>query len=424
MMQEAIPNRRSPLRPLPAAALFSLALPLLGAAGCSDGPPRGSSDTLEAAVIADEAVGAWAPSDSVARILDIAVGADGTVWALNSTDPFLVEMSPEGDVLSYRGKRGNGKGEFRAPVRLLRSGKPDRVWAYDFRHSKLVLVDEPEGESSEILLDLSSDPPHRVARMEFDPLTDGTPIMEGTEEGILIAHAPTGWDDQWDPMAELWGFEIARLAADGSMSAVLRVSELVGDPSSRFGSRKAFFPFPYWTACSDGSMLLYDPLTNSVRRLASDGRETGSHSLPAERRTEVTLESLWTLISPQIMGVAGSPGFEDLPPDSAFLQDMMKENIADEGGLDEQTTQFFPEYRSLACEESSGSIWIQIFDTGSPGRSIGDGPEWLRVARDGAARKFRFPDDFFPMRFMKDRIWGVRRDDLDVESVAWVATPE
>ena len=186
---------------------------------------------------------------------------------------------------------------------------------------------------------------------------------------------------------------------------------------------KEILPFPLWSACPDGGMALYDPLTNSVRRLTAAGRETGSHALPPERGLEMTMERFWSLIYRRIMAEAEGPDGDDLPTDSVALYEMMKGFIEEEGGLSEMASPVFPEYRSLACGGSDGTLWLQLFDMGSPGRSIADGPEWLRIGPDGATRRIVFPGSFSPLRFTDDRIWGSHRGDFDIESVAWIASP-
>ena len=415
--------RNASRTPVPAALLLLL-LPALACSGDEppDASPAGASSPTagdsEILIISDEALNISAPSDRIARIADLAVADDGTVWVLNTTEPLLVAMSADGEVLRSWGKKGDGPGEFAAPGNLVRAGRPSQVWAFDRQHSKLVRADGPEGETEELFLPLGSDPPGRVVPMESTSGDWGRAAIGGLEDGFLFAHRT--WRNQ--AMATLWHFAVTHLAMDASARGLFSTDSLLGDPAARFGERmKELTPFPLWAPCPDGSMGLYDPLTNSVRRLTAAGGEIDSLALGPERRLEVTMESLWALLYPWMMSEAEAAG--EFSPDSAMNHALLKEAIAEEGGLEASTSSVFPEYVYLACGGSDGTLWLQVFDMESPGRSLGAGPEWLRIAPGGAIRRVVFPGSFSPLKFTDDRIWGSHRGELDVESVAWIVTP-
>jgi hypothetical protein len=150
----ALVATRNPSRnPISPALLLLFILP---AFACSADVPPESNGSVQTAVIPAEAVNVTEPSDQIAQISDIALHADGTVWVLNTTEPFFVAMSPEGEVLDYRGQRGDGPGELGGPSNLLLAGQPSQVWAFDSRARKVVRVDGPEGETEELFLQLDS----------------------------------------------------------------------------------------------------------------------------------------------------------------------------------------------------------------------------------------------------------------------------
>ena len=237
----------------------------------------------------------------------------------------------------------------------------------------------------------------------------------GSPDGFLFAHSRV----QGGAFRHMWDFDVVHLALDSSATTVLSSGALLGDPVTRYGELGEIHPVPVWASCADGSMILYDPLANSVRRLDRGGRETGSHTLPPERLLNVTLERAWALIYRPMMVAMDSPDgpqTEGFPTDSAALFEMFKS----EAGENILETDLLPEYKHLECGGSGETVWLQLFDVQSRGRSLGDGAEWLHIGPDGAIRRIVFPESFSPLRFTDDRIWGSHRGEFDVESVAWI----
>lgn len=413
----ALVASRNPSRnPISPALLLLFILPAFACSG--DVPPEsGSSGSVQTAVIPAEAVNVTEPSDQIAQISDIALHADGTVWVLNTTEPFFVAMSPEGEVLDYRGQRGDGPGELGGPSNLLLAGQPSQVWAFDSRARKLVRVDGPEWETEEPFLQLDSGL-RGVRTISWDDTPGGELSRRwigGSPDGFLFAHSRV----QGGAFRHMWDFDVVHLALDSSATTVLSSGALLGDPVTRYGELGEIHPVPVWASCADGSMILYDPLANSVRRLDRGGRETGSHTLPPERLLNVTLERAWALIYRPMMVAMDSPDgpqTEGFPTDSAALFEMFKS----EAGENILETDLLPEYKHLECGGSGETVWLQLFDVQSRGRSLGDGAEWLRIGPDGAIRRVVFPESFSPLRFTEDRIWGSHRGEFDVESVAWI----
>ena len=414
-------SRNPSKKSIPPPLLLLLLLPAFACSG--DGSPNASphvDDDLQTRVIPDEAAKVAPPSDSIASIVDIALGADGTVWVMSTTEPFFVAMSLEGEVLDSRGRRGDGPGEFRTPSNLLQVGRPVQIWAYDSRAGKFARVDGPEDEIEELFFRRESGI-RGASSISWEDSWDewsSRRWIAGREDGFLFAHSAA--DDNF--MGKMWDFEVAHLALDSSTSTVLSSGDLLGDPTVRYGEVGEISPVPVWAACPDGSMALYDPLANSVRRLARGGGERGSHALPPERSLNVTLERAFALMYRPMMAAMerpDGPQTQGFPTDSAALFEMFKNEVGD----DLSETDLLPEYKHLACTGSDGPLWLQIFDVESQGRSLGDGLEWLRIGPDGAIQRIVFPESFSPLRFTEDRIWGSHRGDFDIESVAWIASP-
>lgn len=211
-----------------------------------------------------------------------------------------------------------------------------------------------------------------------------------------------------------WNADIVRVRPDSPTAAVevhTPITDLLGDPASRYAGATKFLPFPLWTVCADGTMVLYDPLENELRRVAGDGPAPASVALPQERRLELTLDRFFGMFYRRIQ--------QDFPagelPDSAELRHRF---AAEFGEFESQSASVFPEYADLRCT-GDGTLWLQPFDAASGGFG-GRGRDWYRISADGSRTLVTLPAEFRPFRFEADRIWGTIQDSLGVESVAWI----
>ena len=407
---------REPISPtfLPLSLLFALAC----SGDASNGAPFETVAASDTEVVPAEAVQVTKPSDQIASIVDLAFDADGTVWVLNTTEPFFVAISDRGEVLDHRGRLGDGPGEFRSPSNLLHAGRPPQVWALDSRARKLARVDGPDDKIEELFLPQESGTAGAgVLSWEDTPNDEASRgWIAGGEDGFLFTWSEGEGESL---LRRMWDFEVVHLSLDTATNTVLTSVDLLGDPTVRYGEWGELHPVPAWTACPDGRMALYDPQTNSIRRLTQGGEELGSHALPPERLLKVTLERAFALLyRPMMLAMErpDGPQTEGFPTDSAALFEMFKAEV----GPSISETDLFPEYKHLACAGPSGTLWLQIFNAESTGRSLGDGPEWLRIGPDGVVRQVVFPPNFAPLRFTDDRVWGSHKGELDVESVAWI----
>jgi hypothetical protein len=101
-------------------------------------------------------------------------------------------------------------------------------------------------------------------------------------------------------------------------------------------------------------------------------------------------------------------------PDSADGRRRFAEMFSEWEG---QSANVFPEYADLHCTQD-GNLWLQPFDvvTGPLGR----GPNWHHISQDGSRTLVIFPEEFRPLRFEVDRIWGTVQDSLGITSAAWI----
>lgn len=387
----------------------SMAGVLLVAFGCSAGDRSGADDSGER-VIGPEAVQVIGTSETIGRIVDVAGGRDGTVWVLNNVEPFLVALGPGGEVVRTWGRRGGGPSEFRDPNVLVPDPVTGELWVYDRGRHQLLRVDGPEDPVQTIGIPQDLIPTARVASFENFGAGEARGWIRGVDAGFLFAIPQRGVS----PFDRLWNTDFILLTREGEESVAWAMSQSLADPASRYGAGVTeFIPYPLWAHCPDGSMAVYDPLTNRIGRRVGGEAAGDSIVLPEERRLEVTMDRIFRMAFAFMRD--RSPAGQK--PDSA----QMYTTLAGQwNGMKARSSPVFPEYADMDCTVAR-TLWLQQFDP-DEGR-MGRTPIWLRIDRSGSIVRFRLPDSFRPMRFEATRILGSQRGEYDVESVAWLALP-
>lgn len=218
-------------------------------------PAAGDSEGASALNASD--VHVVGTSDALARVQDLEVLADGTVWVLNSVEPLLIGFAPDGSVIRAHGRSGGGPEEFGRPAGFVVGGIAGDPWLFDWQRHTFVEVSDSAASRRELPIPDPEIPPGSVA------------------VGMNL------------------------------LSSVVRTGR-IGD--------------------------------------------------------EIIL-----------------PRADD------------------------------------------GTAWLRPLDLERGG--LDGGRTWLRVSQSGERDEVRLPERFDPYRFSAERIWGVQRDELDVASIAWVATP-
>lgn len=356
-------------------------------------------------VVPPEDIHVVGTSNTIAHIEDIWPVADGAAWVLTSTDPYLVLLSAEGEELRVAGSRGGGPGELSWPTTLARDPGTGALVVFDPTLGKLFPVEA--GTEEELAFAVSpGTPPIRLNSYEYLWTNNGGRTwLEGTERGFVFAAPPPGMP--WIPAT--WHTDVVRLTLEGETEHVASTAELVGSAEERFAGAERFLPYPMWTSCPDGSLALYDPNRNQLRRLSADGVELAQHALPPEQRLSMNPERVWATVYP---GVMRNRRMAD-PPGEDVLREAFRRDYTDR---EDEFADVFPEYAHLDCS-SPDTLWLQRFDA-SAGQ-LGRGPMWLRVEGDGASGTVEFPSTFRPMRFHEGRIWGTHTGEFDVEYLAW-----
>lgn len=282
-------------------------------------------------------------SESIATIVDLMPMGDDSVWVLNNTEPFLVQLSPEGSELRVQGRIGGGPGEFSWPSTLVRDPFSDTVWVYDTVLGQLIATDRSDDRPDVFALPPDSSGRVGMSSHEWLWLNNGGRVwLHASDEGVTYARPQ--FSSPW--IHSLWSTEVVRAGWDGSLEHVAWTAEVVGDSSSRFPGAELLLPYPIWAACPDGSLAVYDPNGNTVRRFAEAGGPLESRALPAERRESVTTDRLFSAVFP---GTFRNRQMTVVPERDVFYE-MIRRSYEDR--ID-RFAAVFPEYAHMDCSEDN-----------------------------------------------------------------------
>jgi hypothetical protein len=283
------------------------------------------------------------------------------------------------------------------------------VWTYDLlRHA---LIELSAGEMRQLRLPPDSLAPTQLVSFAGAGALPARPWLGSGKGGFLLGRVRTGSAPPFSGLG-LWKADIVLVRADSptpAMEVHTPVADLVGDPESRYPRATKILPFPLWTVCADGTVALYDPLENELRRIAGNGRVLASVALPRERRAELTFDRMFGVAYRQLQEEASGP-----LPDSVGLRRQFAQMFSE---WQAASANVFPEYADLYCA-GDGTLWLQPFDAVT-GR-LGRGPDWYRISRNDVRTLVTLPAEFRPYRFEPDRIWGTIHDSLGIALVAWI----
>jgi hypothetical protein len=394
----------APRRPVLPAAVATLALV---AVGCSGGDRRARGDPAADQLVSPDEVHVVGASDAIVRIADVQPTSDGTLWVLNSSAPFFLAFGPDGRLLRSHGARGEGPGEFRTPNVLLGRSASNEVWTYDRGAQALYRISAPGDSATALPLPRDSLAADRIVAIDNLGTGTGRAWIRLTADGFLVARSRGATSG----VGRLWQTDLVELRPDGSLRRVFSPANAVGERPDHLASAEQLSPFPMWARCPDGSVAVYDPVRNALRRFTAEGVERAAQALPPERRLENSPERLFSLAYVSMVELSG-PG---PAPDTSQFRAMLRDGWDE---LSRTMAPLLPEYGDLHCA-GRNVVWIQPVDAGT-GR-MGRGPAWLRIDEDGTLQRVILPERFRPLRFTEDRIWGSHRGEFDVESPAWIA---
>ena len=409
------------MRPAELPTALRVAASLSGAAflaGC-DGAPAGSDPDapVELAASAIEVLGS---SDSLAVVRDLEVASDGSVWVLNSVEPYFIGFGPDGESLGAHGRAGRGPDEFPMPSVFMTGGWQGEVWVLDIMRHAMIRISRPEADWAEVRLQSPSLPRGTLA--------PGMSMLNSSVRTARLGRelvVPRTNGSMRDGVLQ---FRFAILEADliavdpeaGEVRDILALGEVLDDPSGDFIPSEGGFPMWYrlWAPCGENLVRVYDRVRNQLRGFDGSGTEVSPIDLPPVLFTEVSRrqfgEAVFGLRQAEMTGDVRTRLSAE---DSVRVMDQLVQMIQ---GEPHELASYLPRYVDFRCSDD-GTMWMHPFGLDSGGLS--GGPLWLRIAPDGAIQEVRLPDRFDAFRFSSSRIWGVYRDENDIPSVASIPLP-
>lgn len=405
-------------------ALAALGTAVLGA--CGDG---GGGDSLEwvgtvidsagVAIVSNPQEGTWTqssrwtvveelrigttegdPDYQFGQISGIGVASDGRIFVLDQQAAEVRVFSPDGLLENKFGRPGSGPGELGAQgAGPLLVGAGDTIFVPDLANQRVVRF-SPAGEA--------------LGSFRLD-LTQGIPLRwEVNDSGRLVSHirhfplpGQVAEPDTMDAIVER--------DSDGTILDTL-LSIPAGRTFSAAGGRPEFHFFsaePAWALAPDGHILfgvnddyrigMYDHAGRLERVIAKDFERQEVTGTDEDVFTEA-IERAWTN--------AGVPR-------AALSQ--LRSAISYE--------QFFPVYLQFLSGPAQ-SLWVQHLNPPSnlteeqrenlnPQLGFGMGaPDWDVFDAEGRyLGVVTMPERYQPLRFVGDQVYGVWRDELDVQYV-------
>lgn len=366
------------------------------------------------------AIEALGTSDSLALVRDLEVVGDGSVWVLNSQEPYFMGFGPGGEALVAHGSAGRGPDEFAMPSAFVTGGLEGEAWVLDLMRHALIRISRPDAGWEEVSLASSALPPGTV-RTGMNMLSPSVRTARLGRE-IIVPRSTVTME------GGVMQFRLGLLRADlvvvdpvtGDARTLVALGEALEDPSGDFIQSDGGFPLWYrlWAACGENLVRVHDRVTNQLRGFDGSGAEVDPIDLPPVPFTEVTprqfAAAVFALRQAEVTGDVATRLSE---ADSLRLLRQMASAVQ---GAPHELASYLPRYVDFRCSDD-GTMWLQPLDLDAGGLS--GGPRWLRIARDGATREAILPERFEAMRFTTSRIWGVYRDEFDLPSVASIPLP-
>lgn len=359
-------------------------------------------------------------SDDIASVLDLEVLTDGSVWVLNSVEPYFLGFAPDGNILGWHGTAGRGPHEFRMPAGFLAGGFHQEAWVFDYVRHAFIRISGSEQAWAQIDLPPDDLPPGSV-RGGMSLISQVVRTARLGEELIVPSSSATLQDGLPAYHSSLMLADLVAVDPEaGTARRLVSLGDVLDDPAVGFVATDGGFPLWHrlWAVCGD-HIRVHDRVRNQLRGFTVSGPEMEPIDLPTVALTEVTPEefarAVFLLRQAEVTGGVGTGLTEE---DSLRVIRQVAQELT---GQPNELAAYLPRYVDFRCSDE-GVMWLQPIDLDAGGMQ--GSRSWLRIGADGARRTVRFPRGFDPFRFTVDRVWGVQRDELDVGSIAWIDLTE
>ena len=332
------------------------------------------------------------PEYQFGQIVGIDVGSDGRIFVLDQQARDVRVFDPEGRFVARMGKPGEGPGELGQGAGPVFVGPGDTVSVPDVGQQRVTRY-TPQGEPA------GSFPV---------PMADGIAVkwMEAPDGQLVQQAMIMALPNQ--PVVEPRNL-LLRRDARGEVTDTLMVMPAGQTMDFSGGQPKMtlFAPEPMWAVGPEGELVYGN---NSVYRLEVFGPEGDLERVIAKERertpiTETDQEEFRRVIR-NAWERAG------MPPQA---MDMMGQAL--------DFAEYYPAYANL-FGGPEGSVWVQRVQSPEDVRESGatfdlqdiGGPDWEVFDDEGRLLGVvTMPPRFTPLLFRGDHIYGVLRDDLDVQ---------
>ena len=375
---------------------------LLAMAGCRASPE--SSLTALPTRAADLEVSLGAVDDSVLAFSPnpgLTVDRDGRMYVLQSTEPIVTVLNPDGTLYQRFGRRGQGPGEFTGPGWVGWWG--DTLWVTDmFQHWVSCFYRGQHVRTTRF-------PPVRLGQgtIPGNHIASQWPMADGSSFAMLSwrFERPAGSPENY--------FPIIRTTADtGTETVVARLQEsfplslIIELPDARSYGSPLFRDFPL-TALSDSGerYAIVDrpfssgaqvPIRVTVLEASGDTAYSREYMVDAEPLTD----QQWDAMLHDAIARRNRPG---LPALRFGIRELEKAS---------RRPAHWPSATAAALPSDS-AVWIGLAEL--PWRTDRD---WAVLdSRGNPLYKVRLPRDFNPSVVSADLLWGVWKDELDVPHI-------
>ena len=181
-------------------------------------------------------------SDSLTVVRDLELASDGSVWALNSAEPFFVGLGANRESLGSHGRSGRGPRDFPRPAGFVAGGWQGEIWAFDLVRHAMIRISQPDAEWAEISLRSASLPPGTVQ--------GGMSMLGGTvrtarldREFIVARTSETMQSGVLSLRLSLMRPDLIAFDPDtGETRTLVALSEALDDPSDDFTPERGRVP--------------------------------------------------------------------------------------------------------------------------------------------------------------------------------------